>query len=306
MKKIVVLMCTYNGEKHIREQIDSILCQQGVDVSLLVRDDGSKDGTMKILGEYEGKGNIDWYNGENMGPAVGFMELLYGVGNGDYDYVAFSDQDDIWLEDKLIKAVRMIEERSMDGPILYGANQTLYKDGMPTNNVYEKKPILDTPYLLNHNKIAGCTMVINRQMARLITNSKRIDESVLKSRMHDLWLALVARTCGEVVFDMDPSMLYRIHESNVVGEADTTFITRIKRLKKNRGERANSRSRYAAELIRCFSDRITPEEKETLELYANYRKSMKNKIRFMRATDIIKQTGENCNVFRLKILMNYI
>lgn len=306
MNKVAVLMCTYNGEKNLREQIDSILKQKGVSASLYVRDDGSKDNTIKILEEYRLNGDLKWFQGENIGPASGFMELLYQTAHEDYDYFAFSDQDDIWLETKLLDAVVKIKNCSESQYILYGANQTLLKDGVPANNVYNEMPILTTPYLMDHNKIAGCTMVINKNLARLISESDHIDSTVLKSRMHDLWLVLVANTCGKVVFDMNPTMLYRIHEHNVVGEADTSFKTRIARLKKDRGDRSNSRSRYASELLRCFERYIKREEKQALELYANYRRSVNTKLKFLSATKLIKQTGENAALFRIKILLNYI
>ena len=306
MNKIAVLMCTYNGENNLREQINSIMRQNGVSVSLYVRDDGSNDKTLEILEEYHLNGDLTWFQGENIGPAAGFMELLYQTANEDYDYFAFSDQDDIWLETKLLDAVEKIEDCMDSQYILYGANQTLLKDGIPTDNVYDEMPILTTPYLLDHNKIAGCTMVINRKLARLIAESDHINTSVLKSRMHDLWLTLIASTCGKVVFDMNPTMLYRIHEHNVVGEADISFKTRIARIKKDRGDRSNSRSRYAAELLRCFDRYIKKEEKHVLELYANYRHSVSTKLKFLGATKLIKQTGENTILFRIKILLNYI
>ena len=306
MNKVAVLMCTYNGEKNLCEQIDSILQQKGVSVSLYVRDDGSKDKTVEILEDYRQNGDLKWFQGENIGPAAGFLELLYQTANEDYDYFAFSDQDDIWLETKLLDAVVKIEKCSDSQYVLYGANQTLLKEGVPATNVYDGMPILTTPYLLNHNKIAGCTMVINKNLARLIAEANHIDSTVLKSRMHDLWLVLVANTCGKVVFDMNPTMLYRIHEHNVIGEADTSFKTRIARLKKDRGARSNSRSRYAAELLRCFDRNIKKEEKQALELYANYRGSVGTKMKFLSATKLIKQTGENATIFRIKILLNYI
>lgn len=306
MKKIAVLMCTYNGEIHLREQINSIKSQKGVSVTIYVRDDGSKDKTIEILEEYQNSGDLIWFQGKNIGPAVGFMELLYQTANEDFDYFAFSDQDDIWLETKLLDAVERIEKCTNEQYVLYGANQTLLKDGKPANNVYDEMPILNTPYLMNHNKIAGCTIVINRKLARLIAESDHIDTTILKSRMHDLWLVLIANTCGKVVFDMSPTMLYRIHEHNVVGEADTSLKTRFSRLKKDRGDRSNSRSRYASELLRCFDKYIKKEEKQILEIYANYRNSVKTKLDFLKATELIKQTGENVTVFRIKILLNYI
>ena len=119
MKKIAVLMCTYNGEKHLQEQINSIKSQKGVSVSIYVRDDGSKDKTIEILKDYQNSGDLIWFQGENIGPAVGFMELLYQTANKDFDYFAFSDQDDIWLDTKLLDAVGKIEKCTNKKYILY-------------------------------------------------------------------------------------------------------------------------------------------------------------------------------------------
>lgn len=306
MRRIAVLMCTYNGEKYLREQIDSILSQRNVSVSLFVRDDGSLDKTLDILNEYMKKGALKWYQGNHVGPAAGFMELLYRTPYEDFDYCSFSDQDDIWLEDKLKNAVEIIEKCIDDEYVLYGSNQTLYKEGRPMDNVYKTPPILNTPYLLNHNKIAGCTIVVNKNLVSLVCNSSHIDTTILKTRMHDLWLVMIACVCGKIVFDMRPSMLYRNHDSNVVGKADTSLKTRIKRIRTDRGERSNSRSKYAGELIRCFENVIRLEDMQTLALYANYRSSFRKKIMFLKAVEIINKTGESRNIFRLKILCNYI
>ena len=121
MKKIAVLMCTYNGEKYLKEQIDSIQNQKGVSVFIYVRDDGSKDKTIDILEEYQQKGGLKWFRCKNVGPAVGFMELLYQTARNDFDYFAFSDQDDIWLETKLLNATERIEMCADEKFILYGA-----------------------------------------------------------------------------------------------------------------------------------------------------------------------------------------
>ena len=97
--KVLVLMSTYNGEKYLREQIDSILGQRGVEVSLLVRDDGSTDATLTTLDEYKESGRLDYYCGNNLGPARSFMHLLQNAPAS--DFYAFSDQDDKWMDDKL-------------------------------------------------------------------------------------------------------------------------------------------------------------------------------------------------------------
>ena len=98
MEKVIVLMSTYNGEKYIKQQVDSILNQENVSVELVVRDDGSNDNTISILKEYEKAGKLIWYTGDNKGAAYSFFDLMEYAKNryDDYCYFALSDQDDIW------------------------------------------------------------------------------------------------------------------------------------------------------------------------------------------------------------------
>ena len=99
--KVAILLATYNGEKYLREQIDSILKQNGVDLTLYVRDDGSTDGTIDLLKEYVVNTKaVKLDIGKNLGVGNSFMQLLYDCPN-DFDFYAFSDQDDIWDENKL-------------------------------------------------------------------------------------------------------------------------------------------------------------------------------------------------------------
>ena len=120
MNRVLVIMSTYNGEKYVREQINSILMQKNVEVSVLVRDDGSTDGTLEVINGLQDD-RITVLNGENMGCEASFFELLMHCKG--YEYYAFSDQDDIWLEDKLARAIGMIG--SSDTPVLYCSNQML-------------------------------------------------------------------------------------------------------------------------------------------------------------------------------------
>ena len=117
MRNILVLMSTYNGEKYLKEQIDSILAQKNVEVTIRVRDDGSTDGTIRILEEYQKCGKLNWYSSTNMGPAKSFLDLVYNAPLK-YDYYAFCDQDDYWKEDKLYKAIERLEHFD-DKPALY-------------------------------------------------------------------------------------------------------------------------------------------------------------------------------------------
>ena len=105
-EKVLVLMSTYNGEQYLQQQIDSIITQKNVDVELLVRDDGSTDKTIDILKDYQQKGLLSYYAGENLKPQLSFLHLLRHA--PECKYYAFADQDDVWLEDKLSSGIEAI------------------------------------------------------------------------------------------------------------------------------------------------------------------------------------------------------
>lgn len=120
---VAVLLSSYNGSKFIERQVQSILNQKDVKVTLFIRDDGSKDEkTLEILEEYKKIENIVLVQEQNVGLAVSFMNLVY-MAKDSFDYYCFADQDDIWLEEKLIEAIKKIKD--YDTPVLYVSNQTL-------------------------------------------------------------------------------------------------------------------------------------------------------------------------------------
>ena len=117
MKTVCVLMSTYNGEKYIVEQIDSILQQENVNVNLLIRDDGSKDKTVEIIKQYLIDKRVSFVSGDNIGYKKSFLWLMDNSPNS--DYYAFADQDDVWKKDKLFAAVTKLENEDIAEPKLY-------------------------------------------------------------------------------------------------------------------------------------------------------------------------------------------
>lgn len=117
MYNVCVLMSTYNGGKYLQEQIDSLIGQADVNLTVLVRDDGSSDSTTVILERYKQKGVLDWYPGENIGSARSFLDL---VSRAPYcDYYALCDQDDYWFPEKLSVAISRLEQTDSSKSALY-------------------------------------------------------------------------------------------------------------------------------------------------------------------------------------------
>ena len=211
MSDVCVLMSTYNGEKYLREQLDSILSQEKVNVRLLIRDDGSTDNTVKILKEYVPDSRITLYTGENIGYKKSFYWLLDIA--PDADYFAFADQDDIWLSDKLYSAVELIETESKNTPLLYTSALTCVNEKLeflrPQNFV---KLRLDFYSEFVRHRFAGCTYVFNNVLRNKCRGISRLDSL---NYGHDGLIALLCWvTGGKVIYDAKSHILFRRHGNN--------------------------------------------------------------------------------------------
>lgn len=227
MKSVAVLMSTYNGEQYLKEQMLSILNQENVDLSLFVRDDDSSDSTRDILERFckETK-KITVFFENNIGPALSFMETVKKVPDH-FDYYAFADQDDIWKPDKLTNAVvKMLKSQS--NYTLYASNQTIVdENGHIEGERFSFIPPLDVLNIVDKNYLSGCTMVITQELFRLLKNVFPARE-LLCSRMHDTWVAAVAATVGNIIYDEESYIYYRQHNNNVVGAKNPNVKDRIK------------------------------------------------------------------------------
>ncbi len=209
MEKVQVLLSTYQGEQFLEEQMESLLRQTWKNLEILVRDDGSKDNTRKILEHYsKNYENIRYYPGKNIGVTKSFFELLT---KSDAGYVAFCDQDDVWLENKIEAAVRKL--KNAKGPALYCSNKILVDKNLHPMKRQDRKQL--RPGFGNavvECICTGCTAVLNRELADMI--SARLPEHAI---LHDWWTYLAASYTGKVIFDKHAYILYRQHEGNVVG-----------------------------------------------------------------------------------------
>jgi glycosyltransferase involved in cell wall biosynthesis len=257
-KKVNVLMSTYNGEKFLREQIDSVIDQTGVDVSLLVRDDGSKDHTTSILNDYKGEGKLDWYKSDNLGPALSFMHLLRD--SNDADYYAFCDQDDFWQKDKLQTAAGMLE--TTDGPALYFSRTQLTDAELHPTSIVEIDPRLTFGESLVYEFVPGCTMVLNRKLRDMVN---KYMPAYLP--MHDVWVYSVALAVGSAIFfDKTPHILYRQHTSNTIGQGRGQWHEWHRRFDRLTHSE-HSRYRRACEIKKGFSDVMTSDNAKLLDKF---------------------------------------
>ncbi|MBY5034830.1 glycosyltransferase family 2 protein [Streptococcus gallolyticus] len=214
--KVTILMSTYNGERFLAEQIRSIQDQTFTNWKLLIRDDGSNDRTPEIIQEFvEKDSRIHFMNTEdrtNLGVIKNFYTLLkYEKA----DVYFFSDQDDIWLPEKMAMTLAEAEHYPADQPLLIYTdlkvvNQELevLSESMIRSQSYHANTSLIQE--LTENTVTGGTMMINHSLAELWTRPDNI-------LMHDWYLALLATAFGKLVYIDQAGELYRQHDSNVLG-----------------------------------------------------------------------------------------
>ena len=214
---VTVLMSTYNGDRFLREQLDSIFSQEKVHVRLIVRDDGSSDRTLDILREYQAAHSdmLIISDGNNMRACASFLYLIRTYTEG--SYFALSDQDDVWDTNKLIsgiQAIRNEEKRMPNIPILYYSNLRIVNEDNEFSRISHTSPhISNNKYAaLIENLATGCTIVYNQKLAKMAQLVKPMEYS-----MHDVWLYRVASLFGKTIYDFEPRINYRQHTWNVVG-----------------------------------------------------------------------------------------
>ena len=228
MADTAILLTTYNGSRWLPAQLDSLLSQTDRDFVIWIHDDGSSDDTMKIVEKYC-KDFPGMIRAADYPPAGGakqnFFSLMRHV---DADWYFFCDQDDIWLPDKVArsrKAAMRMREKYGDIPLaVFGDMYVADMEGniiQPSYLQYMKRDPrkLSLRQLLRENKAAGCTMVINRQLAREALRFRQ-EENIV---MHDWWLMLTAAALGRIGFINSPLLLYRQHGDNQIGAGKSTL-----------------------------------------------------------------------------------
>lgn len=300
MHSIIILLSTYNGERYLREQIDSLLQQEGVQLTILARDDGSTDSTVSILKEYETDyENFSFYCGENCGPARSFIDLICKAGEA--EYYALCDQDDVWDKDKLSVAVSMLAKFDSKSPNLYYSNLRIVDENL---NFYR---LSHSGYFYAENKYSsltenlctGCTAVFNRKAGEMIAKNPP-----KQCTMHDTWLYMVCKLLGNTVYDENPHISYRQHGGNVVGTYLKKSKAKMMREKFLRLFKRGLQPRYvnAVNFKECFDDVIPDDVRLKIEEIINYKKSPKDRFKLFFDREIKASTKYGDLRFRLHVL----
>lgn len=318
--KIHVLMSTYNGRKYIKEQLDSIMAQdcqeKGIaSLFLIVRDDGSVDGTQKVLEQYSLKypDRIKFFQGSNKGVIQSFFELMANAGKA--DYYALADQDDYWMPSKLSTGIEKLKQMGQDNgskgnatdsmPLLYCCRPLLADERLNPLSVHVDNPEMKPGFgnALIENIVTGCTTVFNDSLRQMV--SAIIPEH---ATMHDRWMYLAAACFGKVYYDETPYIYYRQHSSNAVGK-NTGRLPELKyRINKFKKDNQSS-SRQALEFLKIFRTELEnrqdlKEKEKLLKLFIKGKKSRSARKKLVNSGMIYRQRRLDNQIFKILVRMN--
>ena len=277
-QKVDILLATYNGEKYIKEQVESILNQTYENIQIIISDDCSTDKTRQVLKEYENNEKIKiFYQEKNLGYVKNFEFLLKQVESNLY---MLSDQDDVWKKEKVEKSVEKIESEKLD--LVFGDLEvvdenlnTLYKSYNRYMHLIHKIKKYQKDYRLQYlyNCMTGCTIISRKNWIDKVlpfpTNSKYV--------IHDYWIGLIIALNGKVGYLDTPYILYRQHGTNQVGTKKAS--KQYNELKKVRDMSIDIRIGTFETYVmheEIFDEKLRKQNKKALE----YFKMLKNKKNF--------------------------
>jgi len=250
--KVAILMCSYNGQSFLAEQLESLQRQTHSNWTLYVSDDGSQDETLNLLQASSmqwGAERIQIIEGPRRGFVANFLSLTCRA-DIKADFYAWADQDDIWKEDKLQKALAWLATVPKHTPALYCGRTELICDAGTTIGYSPKFSL--APHFSNalvQNIGGGNTMVFNHAARELLREAG--DHLIVPS--HDWWAyLLISGAGGAVHYDPIPTVLYRQHDENLVG-TNSSWSARLKRLRmafQGRFYEWNSQNIHALETMR--------------------------------------------------------
>lgn len=282
---IDIIMATYNGEKFIKKQIDTIIAQSYTDWRLLIHDDGSTDATVSIVKKY-----VEEYpqkicllaDGVVTGGAkYNFFHLMKET---DADYIMLADQDDVWGKDKISKSYEFIKEKEKelgeDVPVLCHSDLKVVdsKLNIINESFFDMQQLAKNKNsfndLLVQNNITGCTVIMNKTLKQLCA------EMPNEAIMHDWWIGLLAASFGKIYHMEHKEILYRQHDNNTEGAKNLKSAKYLMKKLFNKQEiyaSLNNSYAQAEAFNRIYGDKLSEDNKDVLNAYLLMKTSNKIK-----------------------------
>ncbi|HAC15577.1 MAG TPA: glycosyltransferase family 2 protein [Bacteroidetes bacterium] len=301
LPQIAVLLSSYNGEKFIEEQIQSILNQQNVSIHLLIRDDGSTDRTHEIAELFATKDTrISIIKGKNKGVVLSFFDLLQNV-DENFDFYAFADQDDVWKPNKLEKAAEMMSKSEVIVPAMYYSRleftdehlNTIGYSIIPKNRGFENAIV--------QNQATGCTIVINGAARKIIIT--RLPSWAL---MHDWWFYLVVSAMGDIYYDEFAGILYRKHGNNVTPATPWFALELYARVKRylGHGKIPEKVTDQVREFYKLYQDILSKDQQKIINGFLTARGSgFFKRLRYILTMPVRRNTPFDNIILRMLILI---
>ena len=301
--QVAILLSTYNGEQFLADQLDSLLRQTIADWLLYWRDDGSSDGTVEMMHRFmagPGAGRcrsvLDMPG--RLGATGSFMALLRVAMAEGAGTVAFADQDDVWLPEKLALAVAALGHDPR--PTLYCSRQILVDEALrriALSAMLQRS--MGFPAALAQNVATGCTVVLNRAAAQLVAESHPPPAT-----LHDWWSYLVvSATGGRLVADATPTVLYRQHGGNAVGAPASKRRRAFAALRRGPGAFMNVLRGHVAAL-RDHPHLLSPDAAAALDLVeAGLQGGLTQRLAALKRCTLSRQTWQETLVFRCWFLV---
>lgn len=214
MPKVTILLSTYNGEKYILEQLDSLLAQTYPNIKIFIRDDASTDNTVYLIDKYitqHPESHISWLPNtpiNNLGYQKSFWSLLENCPAS--DYYSFCDQDDIWFPDKIEQGIRELMRHDSNNPLLYTSSVDYYSSNLQYMGHAQKlNPYITLKDVLFYCPAFGFTILINDSLRKMALSSTTKYDNI----PHDNWCLKIAAAFGTIIYNSAPCAKYRRHNT---------------------------------------------------------------------------------------------
>ena len=306
-KSVAIILGFYNGKNHINDQLRSILLQTHKNFNIFIFDDHSpislKKSDLKVNNKFE---KIKIIRREiNLGFAKNFLYGLVEL-EDKFDFYAFSDQDDVWENEKLEKALNSLSVKNPNYPILYCSSTAYFNSDcsveIGTSKIFKKPPIFKNALL--QNIAAGNTIVMNKAAKILISKTLKSSEFV----SHDWWCyQIISAVGGQIIFQNDKAVRYRQHKNNIIGQ-NSSFSEKLKRLYFFLNGRFKKWCDINIENLYKNKKHITKNNLETLYYFDEARRAKNplNKIRNYLNSGVYRQSKLDNMVLIIGLLLNKI